>query len=198
MFAKIVTVTLAAVLLAGSVVVWAEDKADEKTPSLEDYAKASKPGPQHKLLEPLNGSWTFSGKFWMDPAKPPTDMKGTTERKWILGGRFLQDDTESPGFTGEKFLGLGLTGYDNAVGKYTTVWLDNMSTGMSPAFGTVDDSGKVFTYLREDFDPVLKKKIKGKDVTRIIDKNSHTLEMYREMDGKEVKVMEITFTRKSK
>src|SRR5438067_1008778 len=119
MLTRICGVTLAALLLAGAVVARADEKPADKGPDLEAYAKAGKPGPQHKLLEPMAGSWTFSGKFWMDPSKPPTDLKGTCERKWVLGGRFLQDDIESPGFAGEKFQGFGLTGYDNSQGKYT-------------------------------------------------------------------------------
>ena len=53
-------------------------------------AEAGKPGPDHAKLQALAGSWTYTGKFWMDPTQPPLEMEGTIERQWVLGGRFLE------------------------------------------------------------------------------------------------------------
>src|SRR5262245_55635137 len=71
--------------------------ADEpKTPPspealLKALAEAGKPGPEHKKLERFVGQWTFTMKLWTDPGQPPAELKGTIERKWIMGGRFVQE-----------------------------------------------------------------------------------------------------------
>ncbi len=175
-------------------------KLDDKAKAeLEAYLKYASPGPEHKRLEPLNGSWTFTAKMWMDPAqKEPTESKGTADRKWVLGGRFLQEEIKGE-FMGQPFQGFGLTGYDNGQKKYIGTWGDTMATGLSNSSGTSDEAGKVFTFTREDFDPVSKKTIKGRDLVRILGDDKHTMEMYKTgPDGKEMKVLELVFTRKGK
>src|SRR5262245_776758 len=66
-----------------------------KAPSPDDLlaaiAEIGKPGAEHKKLEPLVGRWTVTVKFWTDPSTPPAELTGTVERKWILGGRFVQE-----------------------------------------------------------------------------------------------------------
>lgn len=191
------TLALVAALLIGSALPAQDDEAKKKTAEMmAAYAKFSQPGPQHKLLEPLAGKWAYTAKFWMVPSAPAMEMKGTSEGKWILGGRFLVDDVDSSGFAGQPFKGLGLMGYDNIQQKYTSVWIDSMTTGFTMSTGTVDASGKVFTYHKEEVDPLTKQKFKGRDVIKIESNDRHVMEMYKIMDGKELKMMEIVYTRK--
>jgi len=182
-----------AVLVLGSSALTADDKKD----LFEAMRKAAAPGPFHKKLEPMVGSWTWTSKFWFDPAQAPKEGNGTAERKMILDGRFLQDEAVSKELLGQPFKGFGLTGYDNMQKKYVAVWSDTFTTALSHSIGTVDESGKVFTFLRDDIDPFTGQKIKGKDIIRITDENKHSMEMFKIVpDGKEIKVMELTFTRK--
>ena len=155
----------------------------------------SQPGAEHKKLDPLAGSWTFTAKMWMDPSKPPSESKGTSENKWIMDGRYLSQDVQGE-MMGMKFAGHGLTGFDKAQGKYFGLWVDNFGTGYSTSTGTGDQTGKVFTFIREEIDPVTKQKSKGKDVIRIESNDKYVMEMYKDEGGKEIKMMEIVSTRK--
>jgi hypothetical protein len=157
--------------------------------------KHGTPGPEHKKLEPLVGSWAHHGKCWMDPSAPPTEFKGTTDRKWVLDGRFVLDETRSE-FNGAPFHGVGYTGYDNALKQYKGLWLDNMSTSIMTSSGTADASGKVFTHYSENIDCTTGKPCKGRDVTTIISNDEHTTVMYKIDGGKEIKCMEIHYKRK--
>jgi len=184
---------VAVLLTAGA--AGADDKKDSD--AFEAMRKSATPGPFHKKLEPLVGSWTWTSKFWFDPSKSPKEGTGTSERKWILGNRFVAEDVASKEVFGGPFQGFGLMGYDNIQKKYVTVWTDSLTTAISNSIGTVDESGKLFTFHNEVSDPLSGQKIKGRDVVKIIDDNKHTMEMYKVgPDGKEVKAMEITFTRK--
>jgi hypothetical protein len=185
-------------LLAAAGLCGAPAGADDKGKAnpFEAYEKAAKTGPQHKLLESMAGSWTYTSKMWLEPGKDPVESKGTAERKMILDGRYLADHVQGEMF-GKEFRGYGLTGYDNNQQKYVGVWVDGMSTGIAQSVGTADESGKVITFTREDYDPVEKAKVKSRDVTRVLSDDKHVMEMYKVLpDGKEVKMMEITFTRK--
>jgi len=180
-------------LLGGLILVSSALLGHGAEPTLEDYAKAGQPGPEHKKLQPLVGSWTFTMKMWMDPSKKePIEGSGVCERSWILGDRFIHETVTSDSF-GQKFTGIGVTGYDNAQGKYTSGWIDSMSTGLATSLGSAD---KEFTFTGEHTDAVTKKKVKGRDVIKIDSNDKHVIEMFKEIEGKEVKVMEMTFTRK--
>jgi hypothetical protein len=157
--------------------------------------KTIQPGEFHQKLEPLVGDFEFTMKFWMEPGKPAIESKGTSSTKWILGKRYLQQFVTGD-FGGEKFEGMGLTGYDNLEKKYVFSWVDNMGTGIMQGAGSVDKSGKVFTYHSELMDPMTGQRVKEKDVTTLVDANTFKSEFYRINGDKEVKMMEITYTRK--
>src|SRR5437868_4593615 len=93
---------------------------DKKGDPFEAMRKAAAPGPFHKKLDPLAGSWTWTSKFY--GTTPPQEGSGTAERKWIMDGRFLQEDVFSKELLGQPFKGFGLTGYDNMQKKYVAVW----------------------------------------------------------------------------
>jgi hypothetical protein len=192
----------------------AEDKgAAAKGPSQEEMAEMMKrclavgsPGDHHKPLDHFVGAWELSLKSWMGgPDSPATECKGTSDVKWILDGRFIEENVKSemsmPDEKGEmkkmNFVGRGVTGYDNFKGKYVSTWVDNMGTQVMLSKGLADPAGKVFTFYAEVDDPMEGKQEQMlKTVIRIIDKNKHVFEMYNLSAGDNFKVMEITYTRK--
>ena len=191
---------LLALLGLAAVPVLADDKpkpaAQDQAAMMQAYEKHATPGPAHKKLDPLVGTWIYTAQFWMSPDQPPMKMKGTATRKWIMGGRFLQDDVANDAAGGMPFQGLGLTGYDNHLQKYVGTWVDSMTTSIMHSVGEASADGKTFTFHHEDYDPMLGQKVKSRDVTRITGPDSNTAEFYRTVGGKETKAGEIHFTRK--
>ena len=55
-----------------------------------EYRKLADPGPEHKLLASLEGSWKQEIRLWMSPGAEPLISEGKTVNRMILGGRFLQ------------------------------------------------------------------------------------------------------------
>ncbi len=192
---KIATFAVLVTLAAGP--LWADDKKPDPKAAEEAMMKAGTPGENHKRLDFLAGSWDTTVKFWMEPGKPPMESKATCQMKWILDGRFVEQKFEGD-FGGMKFHGLGLVGYDNLQKKYTAAWVDNMTTSILTMAGKYDADKKTFTFHGEEIDPVNGQKMKTKSVQRIVDENKYNEEFFREVDGKDVKVMEITYTRSKK
>lgn len=192
---------VALLLLTGT--VSSDDKTAAKKPDktsnnaeMEAMMKAAMPGPEHKRLDEMAGSWTYTMKMWLEPGQPPSESKGTAENKWILDGRFLVQDVSGT-FMGMPFFGHGINGYDNIQKKYIGVWMDSYSTGFSHSVGSADASGKVITFTRDELDPGSGKKVKSKDVVRIVDHDHYEMDMYKDLgDGKELKVIEMRSTRK--
>ena len=193
-----ITVTcLCAVLIA--LPALAKDKKSTKQMDpqamMEAYKKLATPGEQHKQLASLAGSWTTTTKSWMEPGKPPMESTGSAEMKSLLDGRFLQQE-----FTGEMmgqpFSGIGIDAYDNLRKKYVTAWVDTMGTGIFIMEGTASADGKTIT-LKGSHPEAGGGHMSHRAIWKIMDANTQTFDMYgAHGHGKEMKMLEITYTRK--
>ncbi len=161
---------------------------------MEVYRKLAVTGAPHKLLESRTGSWETKNRYWTESDKPPMESAGASERKMLLGGRYLQEE-----FTGEMmgspFNGIGFTGYDNHTGKYVMAWMDSMSTGIYFFEGTASEDGRTITLESEMNDPV-KGLVKCRGVTKLVDDNTEIFDMIMtDRNGKEERC-ETVYTRK--
>jgi hypothetical protein len=194
----IVSLTCLALFVLASPVL-AKDKkpAKEMDPQamMEVYQKLATPGEPHKLFATLAGSWTTTNKEWMEPGKPPTESTGTAEMKMLLDGRFLYQEFTG-NMMGQPFSGIGIDAYDNMSKKYVTAWMDTMGTGIFMMEGTASADGKTIT-LKGSHSTPGGGKMTHRAVWKIVDDNTQTFDMYgTHHGGKEMKVMEITYTRK--
>jgi hypothetical protein len=163
---------------------------------MDKYKQLATPGEPHKQLASLAGSWTTKTKSWMEPDKPPMETTGTCEDKALLDGRFLQQECTGE-MMGQPYTGIGVHGYDNLTKKYVTTWMDSMGTGIFVMDGTASADGKTITLHGSHPDP-MGGVMKHRAVWKIVDANTQTFEMYHKgKDGKEMKMMEITYTRKA-
>jgi hypothetical protein len=192
--------TLVAISMAAALSLPAQE-AKEKAPTAQQQAmmdawqKAATPGPNHKLLATLVGRWNFSTKMWMQPGAPPELSTGTAVYTTLMDGRFIQGEYKGT-FGGMAFQGLGLTGYDNVARHFTVTWADNMGTSIMLMTGRFDSATKTFTY-KGDMDDMMKpgKKVKVRQTVKVTDDDSHVMEWYEFRGGKELKTMEISYTR---
>lgn len=200
---KMLSFAMMAALLCAPVVA-KEKKKDKKAAAaatamqeemMKKWTAYATPGADHQALAPLVGSFAHTIKLWMDPNAQPEISTGSTEAQWILGGRFVESRVTGTSM-GQPFEGRGLIGYDNQKKQYTSVWLDNMATGMMAMEGRYDAGTKVLSESGSASCPMEgTKSFRG--VTKIIDDNNHTYEMYTNgPDGKEFKMMEMTYVRK--
>jgi hypothetical protein len=196
---RILILSVLAVGLLSSSLTVAEDmkKAPTKEEMMAAYMKYATPGQYHKNLEPMVGNWDCVTRQWQDPAAQPTESNATAEKKWVLGGRFIEEEASGV-MDGMPFHGIGFTGYDNMSQKYNMIWLDEMATSVMLTTGTCDSTGKVITMWGNYTDPMAKmQEKKFKSITRIIDNDHHVYEMYSiGPDGKEFKMLELSYTRK--
>jgi hypothetical protein len=164
---------------------------------MAEAMKLGQPSDAHKKLEAFAGNWNFTAKFWMDPKKKPEISTGTSENKWILDGRFLQASAKGIATKDwPAFEGLGFTGYDNVKKEYTSMWIDNMSTGTMKSTATFDDKTKTLTEKGTYTCPMEKGDKKYRSVWKVKGKNAFQYVSFMEdANGKEFKAMEINYTR---
>jgi hypothetical protein len=177
-------VALSALPLQGK----SQEKDKKETPTtqgaemdamMKKWMEAATPGEPHKKLNDLVGTWQTTMRSWMNgPDGEPTVSKGSSEVKWVLDGRFLQQEAKGE-MMGMPFGGIGFTGYDNFNKKYVAFWIDNSSTGMYPSEGSIDKQGKVLTMVGKMDDVTTGEHDKTiKYVYRFINKDKYIFEMH--------------------
>jgi uncharacterized protein DUF1579 len=176
---------------------FAADPTPDQKAMMEKMTKAATPGAAHAMLAKMAGEWTATIKMQMDPSQPWEETTGASVVTVLMDGRYIQEANTSV-MMGQPFSGMGVTGYDNVLGKYVSTWIDNMGTGIMTSTGTADASGKVINWSGVMSDPITGKSSKERMVTTVIDDNHHTLEMYSTPPGakKEMKTMSIDYVRK--
>lgn len=167
-------------------------------PMMEAMMKAAQPGPEHAAMAKMAGTWDAAVKMF-ESADKFEESKGTMVYTSVHGGRYIQMEYKGE-MMGGPFTGSGLWGYDNSTKKYVSTWSDNWSTGIMMLTGTYDAAAKTYNSVGEMSmampDGSLMK-MKHREVIKVISDDKHVMEMYGAgPDGKEMKHLEITYTRK--
>jgi hypothetical protein len=130
------------------------------------------------------------------PGMPPEKVVGKSVNKTILNGLF-QQSTYTCTMMGMPFEGRGTLAYDNHKKLFVSSWIDNMGSGMMNSTGTWDDATKTITLTGKMMDAGTKQEKDFRETLKIVDDKTQLMEMFQPgADGKEMKWMEIKYTRK--
>lgn len=191
----------ATVLACGFMIstVWAKEPVKTlETPDLEEMTKLmvemGTPGREHDMLKDLVGEWDVQvTEYPMMPGMKESTNQGKSTYKALYGGRYIEQKFEGS-FNGEKFEGTEILGYDKAHAKYTSVWIDNMSTQTMVAEGKYDPTTNTRTLTGKSWCPMGPMETKSITTLKSHDEFSH--EMYVVKPEGEMKMMSILYTRK--
>jgi hypothetical protein len=191
--------TVAMVVMAAVMVVGVGACSQQMGPQnpeamMKAYEELAKPGPEHEKLQEACGTWKTVTKMWMGEDEP-TASEGNSVIEPILGGLYVREVFHGS-VQGKKFTGWGIYGYDRGQGKYTSVWVDSMSTSPIMMLGTYDKEGKVMT-LTGAYECPMRGHVELKNVIKEVSDDEAVMTMYEVgWFGQEQKMMEITYTRK--
>jgi hypothetical protein len=187
-----------AILIAPLAVLHAQQQQEmsaEEQAMMKTYMEAATPGAPHKAMQNLVGTWNTTVKMYMNPNAPPTETKGKSTYTSVLDGRYIQEHTEGT-FNGMPFHGYGTFGYDNVTKKYVGSWIDSMGTGIMHSTGTSNDGGTTINWEGTSSDAMTGKEQTYRSVMKMVNKDEYHFEMSGPgRDGKEIKMMEIQYTR---
>lgn len=172
------------------------EEGAEMMAMMEAWAKAATPGEMHDHLGLYEGQWATTMKMWMEPGAAPVESQGTMTGEWLYDGRYMKTQ-HSGSVMGQPFSGTGIDGYDNVREVFTSVWYDNMSTGMMVFEGHCqDDACKTMVYEGSAADPVTGEMVDHRMVFTSTGPDSFMFESYLETPEGDLKTMEMTGKRK--
>lgn len=149
-----------------------------------------KVGAEHELLHKFVGEWDVVQKVWMGPGEPQ-EMRGKQTCRKVMDGLGIAFDYKND----KGFVGSGFQTWAPKKKKYESFWADSFSHGgMSHGWGTYDAKSKTIKETMTSVGPD-GKSMEVESETVMTSDDTHVMTMYAKMQGKRVKVMELTYTR---
>jgi hypothetical protein len=158
---------------------------------MPDWLRRGLPGPEHKALEPLVGTWrvhmSFYATFGRSPDEPPIVAEGfICKRRWVADGRYIEDITE-----GATYWRKGWLGYSNMDRRYEWVTIDAVNSNMMiysgaavPGNNTAISMSGTFTDQGVAGEQFVGKSIGMRTAIMIDGQDRHVFELYFGPPGK--------------
>jgi hypothetical protein len=181
---------LAALMIFCGINLYAQDQVE----AMKKWTEYMTPGPMHQLIAKMEGNWKTVMTFTDPESGNEMKSEGKASFQLILGGRYMKSS-----YTGEMmgmpFEGFGLDAYDNGNKQFVSIWADNMGTGIMVMKGKLDEKSGTVVFSGEGYDPSIGKNMKYRSVSKWINDDKTTFEMYGEVNGKEELMFTMEYTR---
>jgi hypothetical protein len=173
---------------------FAQNESAGMEEQMKIWTEYMSPGPMHEMMNKNVGEWKTITKFWNAPGTEPMISEGKANTEAILGGRYFKT-TITGDVMGMPMEGWSIEGYDNGKKEFINIWIDNMGSGMASSSGKYDEVTKMINYKGTMYDPMAGKDLEFTSTANQVDDNKIIFEMFSKVDGKEFKMMEMTYTR---
>jgi hypothetical protein len=188
-------VIIYAILLSLATTYAVAQGGEEMSEEDRNWMEYMTPGEMHKMMASWDGEWAETITMWMDPEAPPTKSEASCVNRMIMGGRY-QESVHTGNFGGMPFEGRSTVGFDNAMNKFVSTWVDNMGSGIMYMEGDWDEETSSITFLGTSIDPTTGEKMDVEELFRVVDEKTQQMEMYMVVGDEKIKTMEIEFKRK--
>jgi len=159
------------------------------------YMAVSRPGTEHRWLDPLVGSWTIDVR-WLGAGEAETRTSGTSDNRWILGGRFLQCESTA-GEGPSRVDATTFYGFDNNQKRFFSLAMHNLATSYRELSGSYDPATQSFLLSGKERDEVTGSVLVYRELLKIEGPDRHVLKVYVDVQGRApVKVVEAVYTRR--
>jgi hypothetical protein len=176
----------------------APQKSEEQQKIEALWKKYSFPGEKHKHIKYFIGEWESVQTFFSGSGGEPVTYKQEITVVPLFDGRFTQAHIKTKAdIMGIAPEGIVINGYDNFREEFFSITFGNLGTEYYLTSGKLDDTGKIRIDTGDRKNIYTGEEYKIRAVTTIINRDNYLYEYYKiTADGKETKIMEISYTRK--
>lgn len=162
----------------------------------KEFSAASRPGPQHKVLESLVGEWEVTLSTTAADGTESAPYRGRATLAWTLGQRFLRWDAslmfgEISGTT------TGFLGFDTRTRQYQLMMISDFATGMMVAGGSGEIRALGIVFELELTDPATGARLVARSRLRILSPDHFVLEQLEASSGGKDRVTRISHYRRA-
>ena len=155
---------------------------------------ASRPGPEQQWLAPLVGSWKMDLTSY-STSRAPLSLKGTSDNRWVLGGRFLLSEAAAGDGT-VRVEGMTVFGYDARERRFFALGLNNLGTGYQQWSGTYDPRDHSLILSAKQRDEATGAASVSRQQLKIDGPDRYSVRVFVDLPGRRpMKVTEAVFTR---
>lgn len=168
------------------------DAAQLPTNPQEAMALAGTPNAMHAGLARFAGRWKADVKFWFDPSAPPAESTGVMVNTMELDGRFLRQDYRADS---GMIQGQGYWGYNTVDQRFEGLWIDTRCTFFQLEQGRHDAATDTYHMAGSFTDPMTRRPLRKRSEIHYVAADEHVIAMFMEDGGRDLKMMEIRYTR---
>jgi hypothetical protein len=164
--------------------------------SVDQWVALGEPGDAHKVLQTFVGEWDVAISSRSSVTAKPEVSSGRSHFSWVLQGRFIEERFSGE-VAGKGYDGLGYFGFDNATKRYSSLWLESLSTSPTLSWGVYNPENQSFSFVADVYDP-LRARLK-RSYSRIVvtSQDSFSLSMMeRSSEGEEFVAFELQYKRR--
>jgi hypothetical protein len=159
------------------------------------YMAVSRPGPEHRRLDPLVGSWNVDLR-WRGTGEAETRTSGTSENRWILGGRFVLCEATA-GDGPSRVDATTIYGFDNGEKRFFALGLHNLATSYLEPSGSFDPATQSLLLSGKQRDEATGSVFVYRELLKMDGPDRHVLSVYFDVPGRSpVKLLEAVYTRR--
>jgi len=162
----------------------------------KEFSLASRPGPQHQLLDPLVGDWDVTLSTISQGGVESDPYRGHATLAWTLGRRFLRWDAS---VTFGEIVGTttGFLGFNTRTGLYQLMMISDLATGMEIARGSGEIRAVGIVFELEQVDPASGARLVARSRLRIVSPDHFVLEQLEPSTGAKDRATRIWHYRRS-
>ena len=157
----------------------------------------SGPGNKHEFLAQRIGEWKGTLRAWPRPGSPAVESECTMTVSSMLDGRFIRVEVSGaiPGVG--QFVVAGVCGFDNAMQRFESSWIDSLHSGVLAGIGGLDADASTLAWTITYRSPLTKQPATLRRVGRLTARNAMTVEWFEAdpASGPERRTIEMTLTR---
>ena len=142
---------------------------------VEELARSSTPGAEHRELDRFAGAWDV-GLVALGPAGEESELaRGDALIGWVLDGRYLRWDAGLE-IGGRRRETSGYLGFDRRARQYVLLMITSLSTGMSVARGVGEPARTGIRLSLDQIDPVTGAPVRMTSLLRALDRDHFVLD----------------------
>jgi hypothetical protein len=173
--------------------LWSGRSAQAAARAPSPAPAGSAPSAQMQQLASMVGRWQVRQSLWSEPGGAPAIDRGSAVFALVLNARHLRQELVIASKQGT-FEGVGYLGYDEASGRYDSLWMDVNFSGVILAHGRYEHGAYEFTGTVPDADhPEHPRPLR--QVIEVQDADHFTTRYYEQHDGSEMLAVKLEYSR---